>query len=534
MAAPNADDFLKRREALRSERSPHEAVWQQLAEYVRPLRTGFASPRRAGDKPGSRLFDGTAPLAADRLAAGLYGLITAPSNEWFSLRHQYDDLNEVQEVKLWMDEVGRLMRQALLGQGLGFYSRIPSFYADLVTFGTAVFYVDDNGGRPWFSHRHLAECYITENAREEVDTVYRVFTWPARSAVERWGDKAGATALKAMEKGEPDRRIEYLHVVEPNPDADPNKVDARAKAFRSVYVSTQDRAVVAVGGYDEMPYMVPRWAHNEAGPYGDGAAILALPDVKTVNAMAKTTLIGAQKAVDPPLLAPDEYAVRGLRTTPGGITYGGTDMAGNPVIRPLTTGGQVGLGLEMEQQRRESIRDAFHSGLLLMVAQPGRTATEVLQSQEEKLRLMAPHLGRIQSEFLDPLLDRLFGILSRAGQLPQPPQVLQQYPQLRVEYVSPLARAAKAAEGAALMRTMDAVLPLAAHKPEILDNFDMDEIARTLADAYGTSPKLLRDRKMVEQERTARAQQTAQQQQLAAATMAAGAAKDLAAAGAGA
>jgi hypothetical protein len=34
------------------------------------------------------------------------------------------------------------------------------------------------------------------------------------------------------------------------------------------------------------------------------------------------TLVGAQKAVDPPTFAPDEQAVRGIRTTPGGIIAG--------------------------------------------------------------------------------------------------------------------------------------------------------------------------------------------------------------------
>src|SRR5690606_8774321 len=116
-------------------------------------------------------------------------------------------------------------------------------------------------------------------------------------------------------------------------------------------------------------------------------AMLALPDIKMLNAMAKTTIVAAQKAADPPILAPDEAAVRGIRTTPGGIIYGGIDDNGRVRYQPLTTGANIGLTLEMAEQRRQAIREAFHWSLLLLVAQPNQTATEVLARQEEKLRL---------------------------------------------------------------------------------------------------------------------------------------------------
>ncbi|BAI73185.1 phage head-tail connector protein [Azospirillum sp. B510] len=534
MADARAEEIIRRRESLAALRSPWEGVWSELGEYVRPLRTGFAGgPPQSGAKPSSRLFDATAGMANNNLAAGLYGMITNPANSWFNIKHEIDELNEVQAVKLWMATVERAMRQALAANGLAFYSRVFGLYLDLPAFGTAVFYIDEQPGRGlWYSHRRLSECFVSENDREEIDTVYRDFTWTARQAQQRWGDRAGREVAKAIEKGEPDRPFRWLHAVEPNPDFDPRKLGARFKPFRSVYVGVDDRHVVAEGGYDELPYQVPRWAPSDAGTYGDSAAVLAIADIKMVNAMGKTTIVGAQKAVDPPLLAPDEFSVRGLRTSPGGITYGGVDMGGNQLLKPLQTGARVDLGLELEEQRRGAIREAFHWSLLLMVQQPGRTATEVMEHQEEKLRLMAPHLGRIQAEFLDPALGRVFSLLNRTGQLPPPPDVLRQYPGLRLDYVSPLARAAKAAEGAAVIRTLEALGPIAQLRPEVMDNFDTDEIARGISDAYGLPAKMMLDPRQVEQMRSARAQQQQQAVALEQSAVAAGALKDMSAAGA--
>ncbi len=44
---------------------------------------------------------------------------------------------------------------------------------------------------------------------------------------------------------------------------------------------------------------------------------------------------------------------------------------------------------------------------------PQMTATEVVQRNEEKMRLLGPVLGRLQSELLRPMIDRTFAILLR-------------------------------------------------------------------------------------------------------------------------
>ena len=73
----------------------------------------------------------------------------------------------------------------------------------------------------------------------------------------------------------------------------------------------------------------------------------------------------------------------------------------------------------MEQQRRGQIREAFFGPLLVAAHAPGETATAFLGRQEEKARLLAPYLARLQSELLEPLVQRTFGVLYRAGALPR-------------------------------------------------------------------------------------------------------------------
>lgn len=487
-----ADDLIRRQEALAGERATLDTLWQEIAELMKPLRADFTFQRVPGDKRTQKIFDATAGLAADNLAAGLWGMITNAANDWFTLRSDLPESEETQETKEWLDDVTRRMQGSFAANGQRFYARVMELYADLVTFGTGIFYSEEDAatGRVHYSCRHLAECFIAENERDEVDTVFRRFSFTARQAHKRWGDKCHASLLRALEK-EPDRRFTFLHAVMPREDVARDRFDPAGMAFASFYLDVENRLLLSEGGYHDFPYQVPRWSTASRGLYGDSPAMLALPDVKMLNAMSKTTIVAAQKAVDPPLLAVDEVAVRGLRTHPGGIIYGGLDENGRRRYEPLHSGGNVGLGLELEEQRREAVRQAFHFSLLMMVQQPNQTATEVLARQEEKLRLMGPHLGRIQAEFLDPLIRRQFGIMRRANLLPTPPKQLRQGG-IRIEYVSPLARAQRAGEGAAIVRALESLAPLGAIKPEIYDNIDADAAARLLAQSFGVPNNLLR------------------------------------------
>lgn len=522
-----ADALIRRQESLAAERGLWESHWQEIAELFSPFRADFQGRRTPGEKRTARVFDGTPGLAAENLAAGLWGLLTNSANAWFQLRAEDETLNERQEVKLWLDAATRRLQQAFAAGGQRFYARVVDLFSDLVHFGTAVFYVDEIVGRRelYFSCRHLAECYVAENDLEQVDTLFRRFTLTARQAQLRFGEALGSKLAERAEKA-PDEPVEILHAVLPAPEFD-GEAAKKGQAFASVYLAAEEGRVLSENGYWDFPYQVPRWSQRSRAVYGDSPAMLALADAKMLNQMSRTLIVGAQKQVDPPLLALDEAAVRGVKAVPGGVIYGGLDPQGRRLYEPLVTGGNTGLGLQLEEQRRNAVREAFHASLLLMVAQPGRTATEVLAMQEEKLRLMGPHLGRVQSEFLDPLLARVFGLLERRGELPPAPPVLSRG-RLKVDYVSPMARAQRAGEAQAVLRTLEALMPLAQLDPQVGQAVDAEAALRVVAEAMGLPAKVLRDPAAIAELRAQAQNQAGLMQLLGAAKPVAGATREIA------
>ena len=523
-----AADLIQRHERLKGARGVWESHWQELGEFIRPLRIGFADCPVPGERRGRELFDGTAGQAAEGLAAGLWGMITNAANTWFALDVTDPDLQRYPPVRAWLDDVSRRVHAQFAAAGGQFYSRVFELYADLAVFGTAVFYSEDAVGEGMlhFSTRPLAECVIAEDRYGRVDTVIRRFELTARQAVQTFGAQCGRTVRRAA--GEtPDRRYAFLHAVLPAADVD--GVARTGWAVASVYVDLQDRQVVRRGGFDEFPFQVPRWSTAAGEIYGRSPAMMALADTKMLNQMARATLEQAQKAVNPPLIAFDDGVYRPMRLYPGSVNYGAVNQDGQALVRPLLTGGRVELGLEMEEQRRRAIREAFYVSLLQLVGSPAMTATEVMARQEEKLRLLGPHLGRVQAEFLDPLIGRVFAVMRRARLLPPPPPELAEL-RLDVRYVSPLAQAQKAAEGQAILRAVESLVPLAGLDPGILANLDMDELARRLVEAWGAPPAILRDPAVVAAIRLERERATAAEEALDAAAATARASRDGAAA----
>ena len=238
-----------------------------------------------------------------------------------------------------------------------FQQEIFELYHDLITFGTAAMFIEeDQSDLLKFSTRHINEIYITENDKGRIDTVYRRFKITLRAAAQQFGGGLSEEAKRKVDK-DPFDEIDILHAVYPRQDFNPAKKDKQNMEFESVYLEYKNGNELSVGGFVEFPFVVPRYLKASHEIYGRSPAMTALPDVKMLNEMSKTTIKAAQKQVDPPLLVPDDGFLLPVRTVPGGLNFYRSGTRDR--IEPLNIGANNPLGLNMEEQRRNSIREVF-------------------------------------------------------------------------------------------------------------------------------------------------------------------------------
>jgi hypothetical protein len=500
--------IMARFDRLKTGRQNWETHWQEVADYMQPRKADVTIKRSKGDKRTELIFDSSPIQAVELLAASLHGMLTNPSTPWFSLRYKDEGLDSDDEAKLWLEGVTDTMYTAF--NRSNFQQEIFELYHDLITFGTAAMFIEeDQNDLLKFSTRHINEIYVTENDKGRIDTVYRKFKITLRAAAQQFGGSLSEEAKRKVDK-DPFDEIDILHAVYPRQDFNPTKKDKKNMEFESVYVEYKNGNELSVGGFVEFPFVVPRYLKASHEIYGRSPAMTALPDVKMLNEMSKTTIKAAQKQVDPPLLVPDDGFLLPVRTVPGGLNFYRSGTRDR--IEPLNIGANNPLGLNMEEQRRTAIRNVFYVDQLLLQQGPQMTATEVIQRNEEKMRLLGPVLGRLQSELLKPMIDRCFAILLRNNQFAQAPEFLSGQ-DIEIEYVSPLAKAQKGTELSSITRAIEILGSLANVAP-VFDYINFDALVKHVADLVGVPQKVLKLQSQVNAEREQAAQQQQQMAQM--------------------
>jgi len=504
---------------LMEQRSTWESHWQECADFMQPRKAEITQDRARGDKRNLQIFDATAIHALELLASSLQGMLTSSANRWFSLRYKEDQLNDIDEAKEWLEDVTDKMYTAFARSN--FQQEIFEAYHDLITFGTACMMIESDEDQILrFSTRHIKELYIQENDKGFIDTVYRRFKIPVHAAVEKFGLENLSLETGKLFKKEPFEKIELVHVARPRTIYNENKLDKKNMPFQSIYFEFSSGHIIDIGGFKELPYVIPRYLKASTEQYGRSPGMNALPDVKVLNKMVENSLKAAAKQIDPPLLIPDDGMLAPVRMSPGSINYyrsGSRDR-----IEPLNINANNATTLNAENQRRDAIVKMFHVDQLVISENRNMTATEVLQRQEEKMRILGPVLGRLQSELLSPLIIRIFNIMLRKGLFQQAPDILQSQ-ELNIEYVSPMALAQRSQELQSIMRGLELFGSLGQTMP-VMDYIDENGFIKQIIDILGLPAKMIKSDAQVQQIREERAaeqqQQMEMQQQLAESQMA--------------
>jgi hypothetical protein len=499
--------LCKRYDALKGNRGTFESHWQEIGEYIFPRRADFNVQRTEGDKRQQRIYDSTGIQALELLAAGLHGMASNPASRWFSLKTSDENLNENDNVREWLSNVEDRIFSKMHSPGSAITTHLHELYLDYAAFGTAVMFIGVAKAEGLlFQTRFLGECVIDENAEGNVDTVIRCFKMSVRQMVQRWGSKVSEDVRKKHADDKLDEMVDVLHAVYPREDRDQHKETPDNMPWASIYLEKKEKHELQVGGFEEFPYAVPRWYKVAGERYGRSPAMTALPDVKMLQEMMKTTIKAAQKIVDPPLLVPDDGMVGPVRTVPGGLNF----YRGEREIVPLQTGGNIPLSLEMMQDLRNRIMSTFFVDQLQMTGNADMTATEVMQRTEERMRLLGPILGRMEAELLGPIISRVFGILSRNNELPEQPEELDGV-EWRVEYVSPIALAQRGQKVERAVQMLTIAGQMAAFDPNVMARFDSERFLPWIANELGVDPDLVLD-----DEEFAQKQQAMQMQSMAA------------------
>lgn len=482
-----ANDLIRTYKRLVTQRVQYQSIWDEVGEYINLHRQNVGA---TGAKKTTKVYSSAVIRAMNILVAGLHSLLTSPTLPWFRLKMRDPELMDDDDVKRWLEDVESRMYVAYSQSSL--YNAMSEFYRDMGTYSIGGLYIEE-GMKKILNIEVLSpyDFVYAENNQCEIDTVMREIPFTARQAVMEFPGVTLNDALMQMIDAKDDnaytKTFPFLHVVVPNADRMWWRKDNKNLPFASYYIDMTNQEIVEESGYQEFPYAIARWEKPSNEPYGLSPAIISLPDVKTINVRKKNMLRMEDKILDPPLDVPEGYKGR-INTQPGGLNFRG---AGKDRIERLNIEGRLDYSMESLNYDVEQINNNFFVDVFRMLANIERqmTAYEVSKREAERMLMFGPVIGRLTTECLQNVITRTFNIMLRAGYLPPIPDQIQGQ-EYEIEYISPLARAQKAAQGNALQEALSFIFPIADAKPEILDNIDPDEIFEYIFDIYGCPTNL--------------------------------------------
>ena len=522
---------------FKNDRTSFEEQWNEIIDRVLPRFRKFNSGHELpGQKRTQNIFDSTASMALRHFAAAFDSMITPRTQKYQRLTTSNLALRDNDNVKAYLEAVTDVQFSMRYRWRAGFTTQMGEFYVGQGAFGSSGLMIEDTGNpnQPVrYRNVRLSQLYFSEGADGLVDKAHMVWKLTARQAAQRWGRNALPVTVKnALDRNNYEQCFDFLHCVQPREQRDPTKRDSRNMRYQSVWICRQGDEIVEHGGFRTFPLAVGRFYSTDDSAYAYSPAMESLPDINMLNEMERTNIRGAQKLVDPPLLLPEDGVLEGFDLRSGALNYGGIDEQGRQVVQPLQLGNNVPLGIDYANQKRQAVNLGFYVTLFqIMVDGPAMTATEVLERAQEKGILLAPTMGRVQSETLGPLTERELDIAMSYGLLPPMPDELREAgADVEIEYDSPLNRAMRSGEASATLQWLGAIAPLAQIDPRVQAVPNAVEIARGLADSLSVPTKYLNTEDQTEADIAAQQQQAQAAELLQAAPIAAATAKDLTAA----
>lgn len=510
----DAQKYCARFGQLKMARAIHESHWADCYKYGAPERQQNFSSTQSNQSQRQddriNLYDSTASDSIQVLVSMIMNGVTPSNAIWFKAQPDgIDDLSVLTEGERWLEDVCQFMWRNI--HAANFDSESFETITDVVTAGWGVLYTDidrEAGGGYVFESWHPGNCFIgSTRADGLIDTIYREHEMTAEAMVNTYGEDNCHHTVVEQAKTAPDTKFTLLHVIQPRKSKGAGQID-KDMPFASTHLDFSNKHLLKESGYHEFPCSIPRLRRLPNSVYGNGQMSIALPDAKMANELMKTTINSAELQLGGMWIAQDDGVLN-----PHTVKIKARHIIiANDVnsMKRLDDGANFQIADYLLQNLQGGIRRKLMADQLPTIGTQQMTATEIHTRVELIRQMLGPMYGRLQTEYLQSILDRCFGLALRAGALGNPPEELQGR-NLSFKFVSPMARSQRMEEVMATEQYVMSMSNMAAVKEDILDNVDFDAVAVITGTGRGVPQNIMRTADEVQQFRQAK--QEAQEKQ---------------------
>ena len=510
-------DLETRFAQLKDNRAKFEPDWQEAQKYADNVELNWGKPGEVPTRP--KRFTSKPFQYNKTLVAGILGYAVSPSLVWFKLGLENNQLLKEYGVKDWLEQCESELL-AIFNRS-NFYKETNPTVKDSTCCGHGVLFIDEDVSsvRMRFTHFPINELYLDVNSYGEVDTCFRWYSDSLRNIVDFFGEENVSETMREnyKETAHWNDTYEILMAVYPRKNFNPKYKDNKNMPYACIYLDYTNHHILLESGFNEFPFAVFEWDRYSGFAYSSSPAQDAMPDIKALNIIKKSSLQIAQTSAEPPLIASQD--MHDIDTGPRGINYLPTK---DSRIEALRTGENYPITLQELANYEQAVKDWFYVDyfLALQEKQGNMTATEVMELQGEKAATLSTFIVSL-NDFLSNVIARTFKLLMRAELLPPPPLALRQgKTDLKIDFTGPLAQNQKKYhQMGGTVQALSAVGPIMQMFPNAGDYINGDQLMKSTMEGMGMPQNVIREEDDVKKLREVRAkaeqQAAAQQQQMA-------------------
>jgi len=437
-------------------------------------------------------YDSTGLFAAELAAHFVSGVMMSPATEWMHLKFENEEHNKIEEAREWLEECNDLMLKAFARSN--FYSEAAESVLDYIAFGSGSLFREEQpqslfrpvkGFRGFlFSCDRIGRYVIGVGVDGSVDTEIRTFSMTARTAELKWGSENFPDEMKKALVNDIDKAFPILHSISPRAVGSIKDLRPTNKEmpYASVWVEKDSKTELFEGGYHEFPASVARYKVVPGELWGRGRGELAFSDIRTLNTLKEIYLQDLALKAKPPIMELSDSVIGERRIIPGGKIVVKSPRTGRvqDVFAPFMTGSNAPDVKDTIQGLQDSIKQIFFVQqilALLEVQKPEMTAYEFAQKLQLLYRLAGPAYGKLDRDFLAPVVESCFEMMLRRDAFPSPPEVLLETGAVIITYFSnPLSQAQQQGDVEAMSLAFQDLTPFAQMFPAIMDGWDPDKV----------------------------------------------------------
>lgn len=434
----NVNQVYKRYQAAKQARSNWENVWQEIFDYTMPGRSSIYE-RSPGSRRDDLIFDETAVVGTQEFSSRMVQGITPNNVRWSRLQpaptmKRFFDENELKDLQAELDTTTEEIFDII--ESSNYQQEAHEAFLD-VALGTGNMVIEegDINNPIKFHATPIAEIYLEPGPFDRIDAQFRVRKPKAVDIPIIWPRGNYSQKINDCIKNKPDEKIALIEATMRDWS------DLSVERYNHMVIEESTKHVIFTAnwsGLGSSPWVNFRWAKHPGEVYGRGPLYNSLAAIKTANLTVQLILENAEMAIAGIWQADDDGVINpaNVRLVPGTIIPRSTNSRG---LEPLSTPGNFNVSQLVLKDMRHNINKALYNETLGRREGTPMSATETAERMAEMSRQLGSTYGRLQSEYVQPVIQRVIYLLKQQGRIDLP--ALPNGRELKIVPVSPLSRA---------------------------------------------------------------------------------------------